>query len=156
VLPLPTFAPSIAKFSVSGAHAMLEQTITLQTGAGTAYSGRDNAQNPNGDVLKDLNGILLATDVNGYDSEGLVALADGTFWVSDEYGPFITHFDASGKQMGRLSPLDASLPAELARRDANRGVEGLSVTPDGSTLVAIMHRRCGSRTSAAAIRRTTC
>jgi hypothetical protein len=138
VLPLPTFAPSIAKFSVAGTQATLEQTITLQTGAGIAYSGRDNTQNPNGDVSKDLNGILLAADVNGYDSEGLVALADGTFWVSDEYGPFITHFDASGRQLGRLSPLDASLPAELARRDANRGLEGLTVMPDGSTLVAIM------------------
>ena len=36
---------------------------------------------------------MLPKDPNGYDSEGLVALKDGTFWVSDEYGPFITHFD---------------------------------------------------------------
>ena len=36
--------------------------------------------------------------------------ADGTFWVSDEYGPFITHFDAHGRQIGRLSPFDGRLP----------------------------------------------
>ena len=61
-----------------------------------------------------------------------------TFWISDEYGPFITHFDARGRQIGRLSPLDGSLPPELANRIGNRGLEGLTITPDGSTLVAIM------------------
>ena len=51
-------------------------------------------------------------DPNGYDSEGLVAMPDGTFWVSDEYGPFITHFDRNGRQLQRLSPFDGSLPKE--------------------------------------------
>ena len=41
---------------------------------------------------------------DGYDPEGLVALRDGTFWVSDEYGPYITHFDKTGKEIERLSP----------------------------------------------------
>ena len=44
----------------------------------------------------------VAKDPYGYDSEGLVALPDGTFWVSDEYGPYITHFDANGYELGRL------------------------------------------------------
>jgi hypothetical protein len=68
----------------------------------------------------------------------LVALPDGTCWVSDEYGPFVIHVDASGRQIGRLSPFDATLPRELANRVANRGMEGLTITPDGSTLVGIM------------------
>ena len=91
-----------------------------------------------GEVITDLNGNVLSADPNGYDSEGLVAMADGSFWVSDEYGPFITHFDASGKQIGRLSPFDGSLPRELASRVVNRGMEGLTITPDGTTLVGIM------------------
>jgi hypothetical protein len=65
-------------------------------------------------------------------------LPDGTFWISDEYGPFITQFDATGRQIKRLSPFDGSLLRELANRVGNRGLEGLAVTPDGSTLVAIM------------------
>ena len=67
-----------------------------------------------------------------------MALPDGTFWVSDEYGPYITHFDATGKQIARLSPLDGSLPVELQNRVINRGMEGLTITPDGNTLVGIM------------------
>ena len=67
-----------------------------------------------------------------------MALKDGTFWVSDEYGPYITHFDKQGRQIGRLSPFDKSLPAELAFRVPNKGMEGLTITPDGKTLVGIM------------------
>ena len=58
--------------------------------------------------------------------------------MSDEYGPFITHFDARGRQIERLSPFDGSLPAELSKRVPNEGMEGLTITPDGRTLVGIM------------------
>jgi hypothetical protein len=86
----------------------------------------------------DLNGNVLPTDPNGYDSEGLVAMPDGSFWVSDEYGPFITHFDHNGRQINRLSPFDRTLSAELSYRVPNRGMGGLSVTPDHSMLVGMM------------------
>ena len=85
-----------------------------------------------------MNGHPLAQDPNGYDSEGLVAMKDGTFWVSDEYGPFITHFSASGRAIKRLSPLDGTLPAELANRIPNKGMEGLTITPNGKLLVGLM------------------
>lgn len=138
VEPMPAFNPAIGKFKLTNGQAQLEQTIPLQAADGTPYSGRVNSQASTGETITDLNGNVLPPDPNGYDSEGLVALADGTFWVSDEYGPFITHFDATGKQIGRLSPFDASLPVELKFRLANRGMEGLTITPDGSTLVGMM------------------
>lgn len=136
--PLPAFQPSIGKFKLANGEARLERSIPLTDAAGTPYSGRLNSANAAGDRILDLNGMPLPTDPDGYDPEGLVALADGTFWVSDEYGPFITHFDASGRQIGRLSPFDGSLPRELANRPPNRGMEGLTMTSDGSTLVGIM------------------
>ena len=138
VEPLPAFDPSIGKFQLVSGQAILEQVIPLKDVTGHPYSGRVNSQHGNGETLTDLNGVTLAPDPDGYDPEGLVALADGTFWVSDEYGPYITHFDAGGKQIARLSPIDASLPVELLKRDSNRGLEGLTITPDGSTLVAVM------------------
>jgi hypothetical protein len=70
--------------------------------------------------------VTLAKDPDGYDPEGLVAMPDGSFWVSDEYGPFITHFTAQGKELARLSPFKTgpeALPAELKNRVPNRGME---------------------------------
>ena len=138
VEPIPTYDPSIALFRFDGATATLLKTIPLQDASGHPYSGLVNSLNSTGETIEDLNGHVLAQDPNGYDPEGLVALRDGTFWVSDEYGPFVTHFNAQGRQIGRLSPFDGTLPAELRFRVPNRGLEGLTITPDGKTLVAMM------------------
>lgn len=92
------------------------------------------------------------TDPYGFDSEGLVVMKDGTFWVSDEYGPHIVHFDANGKELERINAFSTgegastfkvngkliTLPAEFKNRRANRGMEGLTVTPDQKYLVGIM------------------
>ncbi len=139
VEPLPGFHPQIGRFRFGrDGRAVLEKTITLKLPDGTPYTGHVNNQANTGETITDLNGNPIPPDPTGYDPEGLVAIRDGTFWVSDEYGPFITHFDAHGRQIGRLSPFDKSLPAELANRVPNKGMEGLAVTPDGQTLVGIM------------------
>jgi hypothetical protein len=138
VEPIPDFDPQIGKFKLVGTNAVLERVIPLRAADGTPYSGRENSQAQTGETIVDLNDKLLPLDPNGYDSEGLVAMPDGSFWVSDEYGPFITHFDRDGRQLQRLSPFDGSLPAELANRVPNKGMEGLTITPDHSTLVGIM------------------
>ncbi|HEX3589468.1 MAG TPA: esterase-like activity of phytase family protein, partial [Pseudonocardiaceae bacterium] len=138
VEPIPAFDPEIGKFKLVGTTAIEERVIPLRAADGTPFSGRVNTQAPTGETIEDLNGNVLPADPNGYDSEGLVALPDGTFWVSDEYGPFITHFDRNGRQLQRLSPFNGALPAELANRVPNKGMEGLTITPDHSTLVGIM------------------
>jgi len=74
------------------------------------YSGRPT--HDTSEVIDDVNATNanggtptpVTRDPYGYDSEGLVALPDGTFWVSDEYGPYLTHFDANGYELGRLTP----------------------------------------------------
>ncbi len=138
VEPIPAFVPSIGRFKLSDNTAALQQMIPLKAADGTPYSGRANTLANSGETITDLTGKDLPPDPNGYDPEGLVALPDGSFWVSDEYGPFITHFDAAGKELFRLSPFDGSLPGELSKRLVNRGMEGLTVTPDGTTLVGAM------------------
>jgi hypothetical protein len=138
VEPLPSFVPAIGKFRLSHGQADLLKRIPLQASDGTPYSGKVNTLADTGETITDLDGNVLPKDPNGYDPEGLVALKDGTFWVSDEYGPFITHFKANGRAIERLSPYDGSLPAELRQRVPNKGMEGLTITPDGKTLVGIM------------------
>lgn len=138
VEPIPTYDPKIARFSFEDGEAVLEETIPLRDSSGHPFSGLVNSLAPTGETIEDLKGHVLAHDPDGYDPEGLVAMRDGSFWVSDEYGPFITHFSSHGREISRLSPFDGSLPRELANRVPNRGIEGLTVTPDGKTLVAMM------------------
>ena len=138
VEPITDFTPAIGEFRLVAGKATLLKRIPLHATDGTAYNGQVNCAASTGETITDLAGTALPCSDTGYDPEGLVALRDGTFWVSDEYGPFITHFDSAGKQIGRLSPFDRSLPRELANRVPNKGMEGLTVTPDGHTLVGIM------------------
>jgi hypothetical protein len=139
VEPIPSFDPAIGEFRFErDGRAKMIRKIKLRDADGHPYSGLVNSQNPTGEQIEDLQGNVLAQDPNGYDSEGLVALPDGTFWVSDEYGPFITHFNSRGDAIQRLSPLNGTLPHELLNRVPNRGMEGLTITPDGRTLVGMM------------------
>jgi hypothetical protein len=138
VLPIPDFHPQIAVFRLSEGTATPGKTIILKGPDGDQLVGLVDPRADTGETLVTIDGKPLPPSDQGLDSEGLVALPDGTFWVSDEYGPFLIHFDAKGKELGRLSPFDGSLPRELSLRSPNQGMEGLTVTPDGSTLVGIM------------------
>lgn len=150
----PDFTPQIGKFRMQGNQLVLEQTILLKNAAGLPLTGLPNPANQGstGETAFDLNTAPLGTSADGLDSEGLVRAADGTFWVSDEYGPHLVHFDAAGKTLERINPFGPSsrkLPTVLARRRPNRGMEGLTLTPDGTTLVGLMQSPLNNPTSAA-------
>lgn len=158
IFVVPEFNPSIGLFKLdSDGKAKLVKTITLKDPSGRPITGLPNknygstGETPyalgGGTVTLDPDGDGVAGyEESGLDPEGLVAMADGTFWVSDEYGPHIVHFAADGKEIERINPFAAdprnkagrALPAELAKRWPNRGMEGLTSTPDGKTLVGIM------------------
>ena len=97
------------------------------------------------------------------DSEGLVLATDGGYWISDEYGPYIYHFDASGRMTQAIMPPDAYIPHRngsvsfsadsppiynpneviipadtVTGRDNNQGLEGLTASADGTKLYALM------------------
>ncbi len=84
------------------------------------------------------------------DSEGVGVAPDGTFWVSDEYGPHILQFDQTGRQIGMLKAPDGfeiatpgpNLKTEMQTnkigRATNRGAEGLTITPSGRYLAIAM------------------
>jgi len=139
VLPVTDYSPQIVKYTLTDGIAQEQQTIILKNTDGQPLNGLVvDVGDTGGETMVDIHGNPMPNSERGLDSEGLVALQDGTFWVADEYGPFIIHFDANGNEIERLSPYDGSLPGELAMRDPNRGMEGLTITPDGSTLVGIM------------------
>ena len=145
VFAVPGFAPQIGKFRVKNGQMTLEKVIELKNAAGGKLNGLPNPinQGGTGELALDVNGKDLGTSVDGIDSEGLAVAADGSFWVSDEYGPHIDHYDATGKTIERINPFGngtggRKIPLVLATRRINRGMEGLTLTPDGKTLVGIM------------------
>lgn len=146
----PTYTPRIGLFElqINGTIAKIKE-ILLKNPQGQVISGLPNLHfGASKEIAYDQQGCILAqgNDEFGLDSEGLVALKDGSFWVSDEYGPHIVHFDANGVEIDRINayPQDTRrksgylLPAEYANRRQNRGMEGLSITPDQKKLVGIM------------------
>ncbi len=135
--PTPNFVPKIGRFRLAGNRATLQSSIDLHTANGTPFNGQVDIAASTGETIRDLAGNVLPPTDHGLDPEGLVALPDGTFWVSDEYGPFLVHFDAKGVEIERFGP-GSGLPKELSLRTPNQGMEGLTVTPDGGTLVGLV------------------
>lgn len=86
-----------------------------------------------------------------YDPEGIAVGPDGMVYISEEYGPSVDAFDSNGRRIKRF-PIPAGFtiahpdgvgenelpPANASGRQANRGFEGLTITPDGSTLFTIL------------------
>lgn len=87
-----------------------------------------------------------------FDAEGVRVARDGkSIFVSDEYGPYVYQIDrATGSRIksfalpanlaiGNLSAQGAiEISGNATGRVANKGMEGLAITPDGKTLVGIM------------------
>lgn len=145
VFAKPDFAPQIGKYRVRNGQMILESIIDLKNSMGGKLNGLPNPDNQGGtgETALDVNGAVILPSVDGLDSEGLAVAPDGTFWVSDEYGPHIVHFDATGRTLERINPFGSGtggrrIPSVFATRRANRGMEGLTITPDGKTLVGIM------------------
>lgn len=142
----PDFTPTIMHFKIN-AEGNIEviKYIKLKNPSGQPITGLPNpaGMGSTGETAYDVNGNPLGTDNYGLDSESIVAAADGTFWVSDEYGPHIVHYSAEGVELERISPIGVNtgnrkLPAVLAKRRPNRGMEGMCMTPDGKMLVGTM------------------
>jgi hypothetical protein len=154
MFPTPDYTPRIGHFEIGAdGKVTLVKEILLKDTSGNDITGLSNpiALGGTGEIPYDKDGNTLKnsdntfkTDIFGLDSEGLAVLNDGTFWVSDEYGPHMVHFDATGKEIGRINAFSDdnrttyNLPAEFKNRRANRGMEGLAITPDQKTLVGIM------------------
>src|SRR5215510_7655839 len=84
------------------------------------------------------------------DPEGIRVGYNGTFYVSDEYGPYVFEFDRQGNLIRRIAvpskfaianpsaDPNAELLGNKSGRQANRGMEGLAISPDGRTLFGMM------------------
>ncbi|MFF2493765.1 esterase-like activity of phytase family protein [Agromyces sp. NPDC058064] len=81
-----------------------------------------------------------------FDIESVVRAKDGSFWVGEEFGPFLLHFDAEGTLLekpfsldGAKSPQNPYLePGESPRVRASRGFEALAASVNGRYVYPIV------------------
>jgi hypothetical protein len=145
----------------TGVQATLADTMLLTDDKGADATGLDplnGVRAASGDMP-----ILPQAD-NGklaLDNEAIVRLPDGTMFISDEYGPNIYRFSADGHLMSATQPPAALVPmrhgapnfasdnpgpgaAEPDPKDPdtgrqnNQGLEGMALTPDGKSLIAVL------------------
>ena len=93
------------------------------------------------------------------DAEAVAFRNDGSFYLSDEYGPSIYYFNAKGRMLASLPVPEALIPRDVngniiftsasssiipsvnpavTGRRENQGLEGLSISPDGKKLFALL------------------
>ena len=85
-----------------------------------------------------------------FDVESFVRLPDGTFWIGDEFGPFLLHASADGKLLeppvelpgeGMHSPDHPTKDPATAKIQRSGGFEGLAaVDADGVMLLPILEK----------------
>lgn len=147
VMPRLDVGPSIARLRVHPDRVELVDELRLQTASDAPVSGLPppSSEHAKAEPVFDLQGKALPPDPSGLDTEGIAALADGGFWVADEFGPSLLRIDGEGRVLTRAVPDDIkfpdadypvqhTLPAIAAKRQLNRGFECVALSPDGNAL----------------------
>ncbi|MBZ9812913.1 esterase-like activity of phytase family protein [Mesorhizobium sp. CA7] len=155
----PGAAPAAGQ-EQSGVKATLADTMLLTDDKGADATGLD----PLNGMRAAAGDMPMLPEANGklaLDDEAIVRLPDGTMFISDEYGPNIYRFSAEGRLMSATQPPAALVPMRHGKpnfasdnpgpgaaepdpkdpetgRQNNQGLEGMSMTPDGRFLIAVL------------------
>ncbi|KAL5115065.1 hypothetical protein ACEQ8H_007040 [Pleosporales sp. CAS-2024a] len=152
---------------------MYEDTILLTVPDGTPLTGLDPTDVVKYDGFPDLPLAKYTGDGFGnsgpggarvaLDTEGLVLGHDNTYWISDEYGPYIYQFNNNGTMLRAVRAPDALIPIRngtesfsaasppiydakfkiqpedpTSGRANNQGLEALTASPDGKYLYTML------------------
>ena len=149
VYPTPDYSPSIYTIFLGDNGTFdIKDVITIKDQNGIPLTGLTNKLT----VAKtekpvDANGNALEQSVSSIDAEGIIRLTDGSYWIGEENGPSVLHVAADGTVIERLVPagsekdfegaaykVSGGLPAILVKRQTNRGIESMAVSPDETKL----------------------
>lgn len=149
VMPCPEIGPALVELRWADGRIEAVRTLSIGGGRGAAIGGLPipAGEHAASEPAVDMSGAPLGTDPAGADTEGVIALPDGGFWVGDEYGPSLLRLDAGGRILARWVPegcasqyagagypIEERLPAIAGRRHINRGFEAIALSPDGRHL----------------------
>ncbi len=145
MMPALDIGPALAQLRIAGNQITLLQTVPLRSSDGAALSGLPVPASLHAEFepIFAADGAALGTLPSGADSEGAAAMADGSFWICDEYGPSLLNVARSGAVLKRWVPLGTEnfykgadypvqpvLPAIAAARRLNRGFEAIALSSD--------------------------
>lgn len=160
-----TFSPTLSGAATQNQVGLtVTDTILLSEANGTPFTALDTAAGAAGVRAATATLPAMPQAYNGrlsIDAEGIVRLPDGSFFVSDEYGPYIYKFSSSGVLQNAIRPPAALIPQRAGAdsfasnnpapgqpaptpvdptvdRQNNQGLEGLTLSPDGKTLFALL------------------
>jgi hypothetical protein len=149
VFPLPGFSPSILRIRLAGEAFSVVDRLPLCDPQRRPLSGLPLPDHAvlDSEPAFDLDGNRLAGDPDGIDIESVVRLRSGDFWLGEECGPSLLDVGPDGIVRRRLIPFGTSavfagarlaieerLPAILARRALNRGIEAIGISADETKL----------------------
>ncbi|WBV43342.1 esterase-like activity of phytase family protein [Pseudoroseomonas cervicalis] len=164
IYPVPDYSPTLYGVQLLPGQRRFRvfEAIALKRPDGSPITGLTNPLPGRTEQPLDGQGRRLAFDPAAIDAEGLLRLPDGRFWVGEENGPSLVEVAADGRILRRIVPagtegefagagyrIEPGLPAILARRQSNRGIESLAGTPDGATLYAILQNPLANPDAAA-------
>jgi hypothetical protein len=153
-----SFTPDYTANNVSQTQLTLslQSTITITDFAGQTTTAID----PTGaTTLQGFSNVATAGGKFSIDGEGLAVRADGSFYVSDEYGATVYHVSKTGQMLGMITPPQALLPqftgasgfsgfttaagaiatgVQTGGRRDNQGMEAVDLTPDGRHLMTLL------------------
>lgn len=151
--PLPGFGITIQKLEIGNDNAArLLETVAVKGKSGKPVGGLPfSAEGFQTEAAYDVSGALLPGDPSGLDTETLARLPDGSFLIGDEYGASLVEAAADGTVIRRHVPAGlegalkgadyevvGTLPAIIAMRALNRGIENVAVSADGATVYVLM------------------
>lgn len=151
--PLPAFGITIQKIEIGADNvAKVLETVALKGKSGKPVGGLPfSAEGFKTEAAYDVDGKLLPGDPSGLDTETLARLPDGSFLIGEEYGSSLVEAAADGTVTRRHVPAgletalkDAdydvvgTLPAIIAKRALNRGIENVAVSADGAVIYVLM------------------
>ncbi|MFD9739050.1 esterase-like activity of phytase family protein [Umezawaea sp. NPDC059074] len=83
--------------------------------------------------------VLTGAD---FDVESITRVPDGSYWLGDEFGPYLLHVDRAGRLLAAPVPLPGVFapenPAGTPNISSSKGFEGMAQSPDGRYLYPLL------------------
>jgi hypothetical protein len=147
--PVPDFTPLVLHVRADRDRLKLLEVIPLTDKKKKPVTGLPNNLAEDGASFSFDGKTELPVNPNGLDTEGMIRMPDGSFWLAEEYRPSVVKVSAKGVVEKRLIPegeklegatceVADTLPALYAKRKENRGFEGLALSEDATILYAAL------------------